>query len=331
MVGKSANVAGQMGPSSVAAWEVQSAINRIESLIAQLVFVTGFRDPNSGIYHFTSGLKDPAPAEIDHFLRSLHEDAFVKWLNFRLEEQRADLELYFSNLPCGKVVAIQTWLNLESYRQLMPASADPIERQLFLSDLEVLLRLMADSLAGSLTGLENPVPPRKLLTVQELSDYLGISCRSLCLWAERQKIPAMKAGRRWRFHPADIAEWIRAHKSRGKKPDCFGLSEEHESASQLKTELPTSSGTPCAIGCSGAGIFALTARERDTLDLIASGRTNKEISASLSISENTVREHRKHICAKLSLHSSAELVACAVCRLAGTCRQATPSDEGGQR
>jgi DNA-binding CsgD family transcriptional regulator len=54
---------------------------------------------------------------------------------------------------------------------------------------------------------------------------------------------------------------------------------------------------------------ALTSRETAILLLIAQGKGIKEIAKNLSISPNTVSGHRKHICKKLSVHSTAELVA----------------------
>lgn len=52
----------------------------------------------------------------------------------------------------------------------------------------------------------------------------------------------------------------------------------------------------------------LTTREREVLQLIAEGRTNKEIANSLQLSVYTVEAHRGHIMEKLNLHSGGELV-----------------------
>jgi DNA-binding NarL/FixJ family response regulator len=56
----------------------------------------------------------------------------------------------------------------------------------------------------------------------------------------------------------------------------------------------------------------LTSREREILQLLAEGKTNKEIATSLNISPYTVETHRSHILQKLNLHNSAELVLYAV-------------------
>lgn len=56
----------------------------------------------------------------------------------------------------------------------------------------------------------------------------------------------------------------------------------------------------------------LTSREREILQLLAEGRTNKEVATALNISPYTVETHRSHILQKLNLHNSAELVLYAV-------------------
>lgn len=56
----------------------------------------------------------------------------------------------------------------------------------------------------------------------------------------------------------------------------------------------------------------LTEREREVLQLLARGQSNKEIGAALYISENTVKYHTKNILDKLHLRNRAEVVAYAV-------------------
>ncbi len=55
-------------------------------------------------------------------------------------------------------------------------------------------------------------------------------------------------------------------------------------------------------------IDMLTTREREVLQMIAEGRTNKEIALTLDISTYTVDSHRGRIMEKLNLHSVGELV-----------------------
>lgn len=60
---------------------------------------------------------------------------------------------------------------------------------------------------------------------------------------------------------------------------------------------------------SGGWSGLLTRRETEVLWLIGRGKTSKEISEILSISEATVGNHRKQLCRKLNVHSTAELAA----------------------
>ena len=56
----------------------------------------------------------------------------------------------------------------------------------------------------------------------------------------------------------------------------------------------------------------LTAREKQVLQLIAEGKSNKEIAALLELSVNTVSVHRANIMEALGIHRTAELVLYAV-------------------
>ena len=57
-----------------------------------------------------------------------------------------------------------------------------------------------------------------------------------------------------------------------------------------------------------AAAVVLSERERDIAALIGSGKTIKEIAALLGRSAGTISTHRKNMCRKLGIHSSAELV-----------------------
>ncbi len=56
----------------------------------------------------------------------------------------------------------------------------------------------------------------------------------------------------------------------------------------------------------------LTDREKEILQLLAEGKSNKEVAALLNLSPYTVETHRTHIMQKLNLHNTAEIVLYAV-------------------
>ena len=56
----------------------------------------------------------------------------------------------------------------------------------------------------------------------------------------------------------------------------------------------------------------LTDREKEVLQLLAEGRTNKEVASLLQVGVSTVETHRANLMQKLNLHNTAEIVLYAV-------------------
>ncbi len=56
----------------------------------------------------------------------------------------------------------------------------------------------------------------------------------------------------------------------------------------------------------------LTDREKEVLQLLAEGRTNKEVASILNLGLSTVETHRGNLMQKLNLHNTAEIVLYAV-------------------
>jgi DNA-binding NarL/FixJ family response regulator len=72
------------------------------------------------------------------------------------------------------------------------------------------------------------------------------------------------------------------------------------------------SGLKYPVGDIDDEIDKLTSRERQVLQLIAQGKSNKEIAAILDLSVNTVSVHRDNLMEKMNIHRTAELVLFAI-------------------
>ena len=75
--------------------------------------------------------------------------------------------------------------------------------------------------------------------------------------------------------------------------------------------MPTA-GRSAPVGSSGRsadgrGVDGLTPAERRVADLVAEGRTNAEVAATLFLAERTVASHLTHVYAKLGVRSRTEL------------------------
>lgn len=121
---------------------------QIPTVYGRLVYLAQRRNSDSGRYEHHGLAKMFGEEEAHAALRSSHDDTFRRWLELGLEEQRADLALYFAGLPTSRPVLVENWLRLSPYRFLIPFGASPADQQLFLSDIEVLLRSFRRELAS---------------------------------------------------------------------------------------------------------------------------------------------------------------------------------------
>ena len=70
--------------------------------------------------------------------------------------------------------------------------------------------------------------------------------------------------------------------------------------------------TKAVTGTTGITAEGLSEREREVLQLLAEGRSNKEVAALLDVGLSTVETHRANLMQKLNLHNTAEIVLYAV-------------------
>ncbi len=68
-----------------------------------------------------------------------------------------------------------------------------------------------------MTDKENPL--EKLMTLQEVADYLQIKERTIYQWAQMDKIPGFKLGSAWRFKKSELDLWIEEQKRNTPRKD----------------------------------------------------------------------------------------------------------------
>lgn len=133
---------------------------QIPSLFGRLVYLSSLRDVNTDEYQH-HGLATMFGEEQTHrALRDSHELTFAEWLNFDMENQKADLDLYLSGLDTPKRTLLQTWLRIAPYKNFIPSSAGDDQRAHYLMMLETLLQLLRNEYAGGQAASRRPSPDR---------------------------------------------------------------------------------------------------------------------------------------------------------------------------
>ena len=62
-----------------------------------------------------------------------------------------------------------------------------------------------------------PRETERLMTLEEISDYLQISIHTLYKMAQQDRIPAFKVTNKWRFRKSEIDSWIEKNRKKDNK------------------------------------------------------------------------------------------------------------------
>lgn len=123
-------------------------LSQIPTTFGKMIYLAELRDANSGTYRHYGLAQRYTDETADRVLRTSHEQVFSEWLNYSLERQHRDLELYLESLEGDRETLLQTWLTLTPYRNAIPISAREAERLLYISDLELILDLLRNELSS---------------------------------------------------------------------------------------------------------------------------------------------------------------------------------------
>ena len=132
-----------MTPDETPAAELwRRTLSQIPSIFGRLAYLSGLRDGNTGKYVHFGFAQRFSEKEADRTLQRSHRNMFDDWLSFSLEQQKEDLDRYLDGLDQDRKVVLQNWRVFPPFANLVPASAKDAERELFLSDLRIVLHLL---------------------------------------------------------------------------------------------------------------------------------------------------------------------------------------------
>lgn len=57
-------------------------------------------------------------------------------------------------------------------------------------------------------GVDLLAETERWLSVEEIAHHLGVSKETVYRWLEKQKIPAHRIGKLWKFKPSEVDQWV---------------------------------------------------------------------------------------------------------------------------
>ncbi len=123
---------------------ITRTLEAIASDYGRLLYVASLRDLASGRYDH-AGLAATYPeGAVQQALAHCHEELFARILETPLEQQERDLRVCLGALEGDFRGVVTRWLELESFRIMLPAGVPAYLRELFCFNLRALLGLLAE-------------------------------------------------------------------------------------------------------------------------------------------------------------------------------------------
>jgi hypothetical protein len=114
----------------------------LDTHFGKLAYLASLRPLGADDYQH-EGLTMRYGTELAHqALERCHHDIFCALLEKPLEEELRDLQQYFQSIEEDPKLVAKRWLEQQSYRLLVPDSATPLLKNIFLSNCEILLSLL---------------------------------------------------------------------------------------------------------------------------------------------------------------------------------------------
>jgi len=131
--------------------QLELTFTYLPTCFSRLAFLASVRDSYTGRYLHEGWAMQSSAEQVHEILRRKHKDVFNLVLNMPLVTVCGELKGYLESLANAQQRTMTLWLELESYRDMLPEGISRASRAFFLSQIKMALKVLLTIPKWSLT------------------------------------------------------------------------------------------------------------------------------------------------------------------------------------
>lgn len=139
---------------------LDEALAALSGPFAQLVFLASVRDHYTGNYIYEGLASRSSPVEVHELLHRTHLKVFEDATSLPLVAYCKEIRSHVQSLGENEYRVVRLWLELKPYYDMIPEGCHVMERELFISQFQSALRILAQApdWTGLLELVSSPLP-----------------------------------------------------------------------------------------------------------------------------------------------------------------------------
>lgn len=122
--------------------QLELTFTYLPTCFSRLAFLASVRDPYTGRYLHEGWAMQSSAEQVHEILRRTHKDVFNLVLKMPLRKFCGELKGYLESLANTQQRTMTLWLELESYRDMIPEGMSRVSRAFFLSQIKMALKVL---------------------------------------------------------------------------------------------------------------------------------------------------------------------------------------------